>query len=60
MIILQKSCNIITGTDRKEVDNMSENDIQEIFGKSIWDMTTEEIIKNNLTDVWVKLVDKVE
>ncbi len=46
--------------DRKKVDNMSENDIKEIFGKSIWDMTAEEIIKNNLTDVWVKLVDKVE
>lgn len=37
---------------------MSENEIKEIYGKSIWDMTPEEIIENNLVEIWARLVDE--
>lgn len=38
--------------------NLSEQDIIDIFGKSIWDMTMQEIRDNHLEDVWAELVDK--
>lgn len=31
---------------------MGEDEIMKIFGKSIWDMTAEEIANNGLEDVW--------
>lgn len=37
---------------------MQESEIKEIYGKSIWDMTSEELVKNNLVEIWVKLVDE--
>ena len=37
---------------------MSEREIFEIFGKSIWDMTPAELVKNGLVEVWARLVDK--
>ena len=36
---------------------MTDKDVKEIFGKSIWEMTCQEIIENGLEDVWVHLVD---
>lgn len=38
--------------------DLSEQDIIDIFGKSIWDMTMQEIRDNHLEDVWAELVDK--
>ena len=38
---------------------MTEQDIIKTYGKSIWDMTAEEIIKNGLTEIWVELTDKI-
>lgn len=37
---------------------MTEQLIREIFGKSIWDMTTQELIRYKLDEVWVQLVDE--
>lgn len=37
---------------------MTDKEIKEIYGKSIWDMTTAEIIENHLEDVWSRLVDE--
>lgn len=37
---------------------MNENEVKEIFKKSIWDMTTAEIIENNLAELWQRLVDE--
>lgn len=37
---------------------MTENDIKEIYGKSIWNMTPAELIKYDLVDTWAKLVDE--
>lgn len=39
---------------------MSDNEIIEIFGKSIWDMTPEELIKNNLDIIWFHMVEESE
>lgn len=39
---------------------MTEKEIEELYGKSIWDMTATELIENNLVKVWVKLVDEIE
>lgn len=39
---------------------MTDSDIISIFGKSIWDMTTTEIIEFDLVDVWVKLIEEGE
>ena len=36
---------------------MTDKDIEEIYGKSIWEMTTTEIINNNLEEVWVQLME---
>ncbi len=36
---------------------LTEREIEEIYGKSIWDMTVQELIDNDLTRDWVKLVD---
>lgn len=37
---------------------MTEKEIEELYGKSIWDMSAEEIIQNGLSEVWQKLVDE--
>jgi hypothetical protein len=37
---------------------MTDKDVEEIYGKSIWDMTTTEIINNNLEEVWVQLIER--
>jgi hypothetical protein len=34
-----------------------EKEILDIYGKSIWDMSNEELIEYDLTDDWAKLVD---
>lgn len=36
---------------------MGEDEIMKTYGKSIWDMTAEEIANNGLEDVWVKMID---
>lgn len=36
---------------------MTDEDIKEIYGKSIWEMTTTEIIDNNLEEIWVQLME---
>ena len=36
---------------------MTDEDIKEIYGKSIWEMTTTEIIDNNLEEIWVRLME---
>lgn len=38
--------------------DLSEQDIIDIFGKSIWDMTMQEIRDNHLEDIWAELVDR--
>lgn len=38
--------------------NLSEQDIVDIFGKSIWDMTMQEIRDNHLEDIWTELVNR--
>ena len=38
---------------------MNEQEIIEMYGKSIWDMTAEEITQHDLDDVWVALVDEM-
>ncbi len=37
---------------------MTEAEVKEMFGKSIWDMTTEELIEYDLVHIWSKLVDE--
>ena len=37
---------------------MTEHEINEIYGKSIWNMTTKEIRENGLVEIWAKLVDE--
>ncbi len=37
---------------------MTEQDVIEIYGKSIWDMTPSELAENGLISLWVKLVDE--
>lgn len=37
---------------------MTDEDIKEIYGKSIWEMTTIEIIDNNLEEIWVRLMEE--
>lgn len=37
---------------------MTEEEIEELYKKSIWDMSTKEIIQNGLSEVWQKLVDE--
>lgn len=39
---------------------MTEKEVIDIFGKSIWDMTPIELVDNNLDALWVMLVDKGE
>lgn len=39
---------------------MTEKEVIDIFGKSIWDMTPTELVDNNLDTLWVILVDKGE
>ena len=36
---------------------MNENDVIELYGKSIWDMSAVELIDNGLVELWVKLVE---
>lgn len=36
---------------------MTETEIKELYGKSIWDMTPSELIENDLVHEWTKLVD---
>ena len=36
---------------------MTESEIIEIYGKSIWDMSANELRENNLVETWVRLVD---
>ena len=35
----------------------TEKEIEEVYGKSIWDMTTDELIENDLISDWVDLID---
>lgn len=35
-----------------------ETEIKEIYGKGLFDMTTEELIDNHLVDDWVRAVDE--
>jgi len=44
--------------NKKGVLTMTEKEIIEVFGKSIWDMTAEELVKNNLDKIWFLLVEK--
>lgn len=37
---------------------MTEKEIEELYGKSIWDMSTEELFDNGLIVIWAKLVDE--
>lgn len=37
---------------------MTEQDVIEIFGKSIWDMTAAELIRNGLDELWNRLIDQ--
>ncbi len=37
---------------------LTEAEIEEIYGKSIWDMTAEEIVEYGLVSIWAKLVDE--
>lgn len=37
---------------------VTERDIYERFGKSIWEMTVKEIVDNGLAEVWARLVDE--
>lgn len=37
---------------------MTEEEIIEVFGKSIWDMTAAELVENNLDKIWFLLVEK--
>lgn len=37
---------------------MTEQEIIEIYGKSIWDMTPTERAENGLIETWAKLVDQ--
>lgn len=39
---------------------MTDKEIIETYGKSIWEMTVEEIIKYDLEDVWFQLVEENE
>ena len=39
---------------------MSEQEIMEIFGKSIWDMTPTELIENDLDIIWFHMVEERE
>lgn len=39
---------------------MTEREIREMFGKSIWEMTPEELINNNLDIIWFHLVEEME
>lgn len=36
---------------------MTDREVKEIFGKSIWDMTVKELIDFKLDKVWADLVD---
>ena len=36
---------------------MNEQDVINIFGKSIWEMSVDELYKYHLDELWVKLVD---
>ena len=36
---------------------LSDKEIKEIYGKSVFDMTTEELVENDLVHNWVELVD---
>lgn len=37
---------------------MSEEEVIEIYGKSIWDMTIKEIQDNNLDDIWFNAINE--
>lgn len=37
---------------------MTEQEIIELYGKSIWDMTPTERYENGLIETWAKLVDQ--
>ena len=37
---------------------MTEQNIIEIYGKSIWSMTPTELIVNKLDELWIKLIDE--
>ena len=37
---------------------MTNKDVIEIYGKSIWDMTTAELIEYKLDNLWTELIDE--
>lgn len=37
---------------------MTEAEVKELYGKSIWEMTPAELIENNLDGLWYKLVEE--
>jgi hypothetical protein len=39
---------------------MTDREVIEIFGKSIWDMTPDELIKNDLDIIWFHMVEEME
>lgn len=36
---------------------LTEKEIEELYGKSVWDMTAEELMENDLVEDWVRLVE---
>lgn len=39
---------------------MTEAEVKELYGKSIWEMTPQELVENNLDGLWYKLVEEVD
>ena len=39
---------------------LSEKEIYEIYGKTIWEMTPSELIENHLDKVWFALIEEQE
>ena len=37
---------------------MTEKDVIEIFGKSIWDMSADELVRYKLVELWAKLINE--
>ena len=37
---------------------MTEKEIEELYGKSIWNMTASEIIDNGLEKIWLQLMEE--
>lgn len=37
---------------------MSEKEIQEFYGVSIWEMSPAELVEHNLVETWARLVDE--